>query len=56
MKWCEWMASLVVLVCLCAGPSMAQETPPPSDVLNLLSTARAPVVATWTSSAERSRS
>ena len=35
MKWFGRAASLVVLLCLCAGASVAQETPSTGDALNL---------------------
>ncbi len=35
MKWFGCVASLVVLLCLCAGTSVAQETPTTGDALNL---------------------
>ena len=35
MKRCGYVVSLVILPCLCAGPSIAQETPATRDVLNL---------------------
>ena len=35
MKRFGWVASLVVLMCLCALPSAAQDAPAPGDALNL---------------------
>ena len=35
MKWFGWVVSFVVLMCVCADASVAQETRPSGDVLNL---------------------